>query len=162
MALKPCKECGTEISSSATACPKCGAPIKKAGGCATAAVVLVGLIIVLGVATNLTDDGSPAPAAKPRVKTGHSPELQGQREKLLTELRDLGIIGRIDCRDRVADAWIEPAFYALDFDSKQKFSSVVYAYCFGTSEENAVVTLRDNRTGKEAGEFSALRGLRME
>jgi RNA polymerase subunit RPABC4/transcription elongation factor Spt4 len=26
MALKKCKECGAEISSSATACPKCGAP----------------------------------------------------------------------------------------------------------------------------------------
>lgn len=28
MALQPCRECGTEVSSEAAACPKCAAPIK--------------------------------------------------------------------------------------------------------------------------------------
>lgn len=27
MALQPCRECGTEVSTSAESCPKCGAPI---------------------------------------------------------------------------------------------------------------------------------------
>lgn len=31
MALKPCRECKTEISTSAASCPKCGAPVKKKG-----------------------------------------------------------------------------------------------------------------------------------
>lgn len=48
MAMKPCSECKTEISSSAASCPKCGAPQKKSmGGCATAALVVVGTVILI-------------------------------------------------------------------------------------------------------------------
>lgn len=28
MALEPCRECGREISTQATACPQCGAPVR--------------------------------------------------------------------------------------------------------------------------------------
>lgn len=28
MALKPCRECGQEVSTEATACPQCGAPAR--------------------------------------------------------------------------------------------------------------------------------------
>jgi hypothetical protein len=53
MALNPCKECGTEVSTEAKACPKCGAPISKskvAGGCLVlillAAVFLIFVMVV--------------------------------------------------------------------------------------------------------------------
>lgn len=32
MKLKPCSACGNEVSSEASACPKCGQPLKEGGG----------------------------------------------------------------------------------------------------------------------------------
>ncbi len=49
MALKKCKACGEQVSSAATACQKCGAPVKKRiSGCA--AILVIGFVlIVIGV-----------------------------------------------------------------------------------------------------------------
>lgn len=51
MALKPCKECGKDVATSAEKCPNCGAPVKRKGigclgavGLVFAAFVLIGLI----------------------------------------------------------------------------------------------------------------------
>ena len=48
MALKKCKECGTEISSEAKACPKCGSPSTATAiqslGCA---LTIIGIVIIL-------------------------------------------------------------------------------------------------------------------
>lgn len=50
MAIKPCKECGKDVATSAEKCPNCGAPVKRKGisclgavGLAIAAFVLLGL-----------------------------------------------------------------------------------------------------------------------
>lgn len=44
MALKKCKECGEEISSSAKVCPKCG---KKQGGSLKIILIIIAIIIVI-------------------------------------------------------------------------------------------------------------------
>jgi RNA polymerase subunit RPABC4/transcription elongation factor Spt4 len=49
MALIKCKECGTEVSKSATACPKCGAPIKKKTSLFTWFVTIVVVLIVIAM-----------------------------------------------------------------------------------------------------------------
>ncbi|MEI6177143.1 MAG: zinc-ribbon domain-containing protein, partial [Verrucomicrobiota bacterium] len=46
MALIKCKECGKEISTSAKACPSCGAPLKKRAGCGCLAVGLLAILII--------------------------------------------------------------------------------------------------------------------
>lgn len=46
MALVTCKECGNEISSAASACPHCGAPVEKKARC-KAAGILFNLLAVL-------------------------------------------------------------------------------------------------------------------
>lgn len=46
MALIKCKECGTEVSSKAESCPKCGAKVKAKGmGCGT----LIALVFFIGI-----------------------------------------------------------------------------------------------------------------
>lgn len=48
MALLPCRECGTQISTAAVACPQCGAPIgKKKPGKLRQALVGAGALLVL-------------------------------------------------------------------------------------------------------------------
>lgn len=60
MALIKCKECGTDVSSKAEACPKCGAKVKAKGmGCGT--LIAVGFFIFII-----------ASAHSPSKKTGSS------------------------------------------------------------------------------------------
>ncbi len=66
MAMKKCKECGEEISSSAKVCPKCGKK-QKVSGCLSAILVIIILIIIISVVsggnnkniTNTIDTSSP-------------------------------------------------------------------------------------------------------
>ncbi|WP_394003554.1 zinc ribbon domain-containing protein [Luteimonas sp. WGS1318] len=52
MAIIKCKECGSEISTTAAACPKCGAKYAQTSGCAKIAligVILVAFMLVVGM-----------------------------------------------------------------------------------------------------------------
>jgi len=49
MAMKKCKECGNEVSTKATSCPKCGAVLKKKIGCLTVILAIVGLFVIIGI-----------------------------------------------------------------------------------------------------------------
>ena len=51
MAMKKCKECGTEISSSAKVCPNCGKK-QKLSGCLIAIIIIVLLIIIIAISGN--------------------------------------------------------------------------------------------------------------
>jgi hypothetical protein len=74
MVLIKCKDCGRDVSTSAAACPGCGAPIanapieKKTGsgagvGCLVIGIVAVGLMIVVG------QMDAPSPTSSPRSST---------------------------------------------------------------------------------------------
>ena len=62
MALRPCRECGSQISDKATACPKCGAPVVTAARTVRSAAsrlwlvtkLLVGLLVLVIVYTCTT------------------------------------------------------------------------------------------------------------
>ncbi len=51
MALVSCKECGTEVSTKAAACPKCGAKVKRTKWWLWIPISLVVLIFVWGAIT---------------------------------------------------------------------------------------------------------------
>ena len=59
MALIKCKECGREISSAATSCPHCGAPVKSKKAGRTSMIYMITFIIVgiaLGIAAFAIED----------------------------------------------------------------------------------------------------------
>jgi len=45
--LKPCKDCGTMISSNAQACPQCGRKLREGPGAIAAIVVAIIVVYVL-------------------------------------------------------------------------------------------------------------------
>ncbi|MCB5261734.1 MAG: hypothetical protein LHW64_02495 [Candidatus Cloacimonetes bacterium] len=47
MAMIRCKECGAEISSSASQCPRCGK--KRTSGCSMAVLVVLGIFVSIGI-----------------------------------------------------------------------------------------------------------------
>lgn len=69
MALVKCKECGTEISTAATACPKCGAKPRK-----TVGVLGVFIALVVGFTVYKCTRETSTPAAEQRaVATAQAP-----------------------------------------------------------------------------------------
>ena len=54
-----------------------------------------------------------------------------------------------------ARGWVTPDFYALDFETKQNFLSVVYLWYMKQDRRFNIVVLKDSRTGKQVGTYSA-------
>jgi hypothetical protein len=63
MALKPCRECGKEISTEATACPNCGVS-KPTGGSGLGCGAVLLIVVGLGIAVSLL----PKPEKTPEEK----------------------------------------------------------------------------------------------
>lgn len=60
MAIRPCKECGKDVSTRATSCPHCGAPVsQQKNGCLP--VLGIGVCVVVGAVWlfNIDDAGPP-------------------------------------------------------------------------------------------------------
>lgn len=70
MALVKCKECGTDISDKAGACPKCGAPAKaptkQKSGWGAALSIFAGVLVLVTIWGAFSDPG-PAMSKKPQL-----------------------------------------------------------------------------------------------
>ena len=184
MALINCSECGRQISDKARACPGCGAPpcsithalppaipAKRKTGCITLIVasffgLLVFFALVSQCSRNSTSSSSASDSQKsqtsPQPTIDKNPEKQKEREKLITDLQQRGVFGKIECRDSGATAVAGNAFYSLDFDTKQSFVGVVYAYCFNGAQSYVSISIKDIRTNKKIGTFTKEFGLKFE
>ena len=72
MAMTKCKECGAEISTTADACPKCGAKQVRTSGCAKVVLGFLGLIVFLAIVgqcsrNDSSSTSSPASETSPPV-----------------------------------------------------------------------------------------------
>jgi hypothetical protein len=173
MAMTKCKECGAQISTKAETCPQCGAKPKKTSGCAIVVLGFILLIVFADIAgqcsgpdTRSSSASSTSVASKPSTPPAaptvdKSPEKQKEREKLINELQQRGVLGNIECRSAGATAVVGRNFYQLDFETKQSFIGVVYAYCFDGTKDFVGIQLRDIRTNKKIGEFSKEFGLKL-
>lgn len=65
MALIKCHECGTEVSTEAKTCPKCGAKVKKPMGAGT--ILLIGLVTIVVLSAMVSGGGTPS-ASQPSAR----------------------------------------------------------------------------------------------
>jgi hypothetical protein len=77
MALIKCKECGTEVSSKAETCPKCGALVSaKPMGCGT----LIGVIflggVIISVYSSIFSSGTGSNTSSPPISSPSAPIVQ--------------------------------------------------------------------------------------
>jgi hypothetical protein len=61
MAMTRCKECGTEISTKAEACPKCGAKVARTSMAALGGLAIIAFIVI-SVAIGVSDGGGSSPS----------------------------------------------------------------------------------------------------
>lgn len=59
MALRPCRECGKEVSSDANACPHCGKRIQKKTSTGTGCLaIIIGFVVIAAVIGSIQHSGS--------------------------------------------------------------------------------------------------------
>ena len=68
------------------------------------------------------------------------------KEGAFTKIEDRG--------EGLVRVWTGPAFDGLQFQTKQSFVGVVYAYYFDGSSFSDAVILHDGRSGKRIGEMT--------
>lgn len=91
---------------------------------------------------------------------------QADRKQAIQELLDKKVFRKVELRELGATIWVDHVFYALDFETKQVFCSVVHGYVATNARVELVgVTLKDARTGKTVGNYGLQwdgTGLKME
>lgn len=74
MALIKCRECGNEVSTTASNCPKCGAKVKKPTSLVTKLVLgLIGLGVLSSIISGMSRNPPPGPSS---IATGASPAVK--------------------------------------------------------------------------------------
>lgn len=170
MALKTCRDCGNNLSKKATACPKCGAPQKKPISLFTWLVIVVLSVWAIGTmtspsskplseeseASDISRSDDQAKSSLFSSKIDKSAEAQKKRKELIERLIGRGLFEKIEVPGSLPRLWVTPAFYALEFDSKESFVSVVYAYYFDGDDLSDSVLIFDSKTGKRVGSYSSV------
>jgi len=124
------------------------------------AVVVLAGFVYLGGQLFETDkspsnpDTAPAPVTTPQVDQ----ELQQKRYDLIQDLIAQGIFSKVEVPGSLPHVWVTPMFHALNFDDKEAFIGVVFAYYIAVNPEYDIVALYDNKTGKEIGVFAEVYG----
>lgn len=110
--------------------------------------VLVGLLLLVGC-------GSPATTPS---KTYPDDGKQAQRLELINKLISQGIFQKVEKLADYPHVWVTPLFNALNFEDKQNFISVVFAYYRIVDAKSDMVVLYDSKTGNKIGVFSEVYG----
>lgn len=79
---------------------------------------------------------------------------QPERKEFIQKLINKGVFRKVEFQNRSATVWVDSTFYLLDFEAKENFCSVVYAYVANQAKDDIVtVTLKDVRSGKTVGDY---------
>ena len=92
-----------------------------------------------------------------------SEKMQKGRQELLGKLMGEKVFTKYEAGTTgTARAYVAPRFYTLDFDQKQNFVGVVFAYYFDGAGNFDMVRLIDSRTNKTVGSFTQETGLKLD
>ncbi len=128
MALRPCKECGTQISDKAANCPQCGAPVPKG---TSKGALIVGAFFILIVAKMVWPD-SPKPATPVAARSADSPSGELEACKRAIDQKKQSYSALLDKREfweaslalgNCPDVMKDPALIAMR-DGAQRLSYI--------------------------------------
>src|SRR5690606_29905296 len=76
MAMTKCKECGTEISTTADACPKCGAKQVRTSGCAKVVLGVLGFFVFVAIVGQCSRSDTSSPSTSTTSASSSSSTVQ--------------------------------------------------------------------------------------
>jgi hypothetical protein len=91
-----------------------------------------------------------------------SKATQVKRQQLIQRLVNERVFTKVGSPGNLPRVWVGPRFYSVDFDTKQQFISVVYAYAFDEVDIGNLVRVFDGRTNKEIGTYDESTGLHLD
>lgn len=108
MALIKCKECGAKVSTTAKACPQCGASApKQTSGCAWIALIFFGIPMIAGIAYQAST--GPARKAEEAAKEAQRVAALSPEQKA-EELRNSRVYsGKSACRINAKEVMKDPS-----------------------------------------------------
>lgn len=125
MALRKCNECKNQVSSRATICPQCGAPVKRKTSPLAGAIAL---LIIIAVCTGIFTNSENGPMQRNLPSTGPTvapPKARKQRStkapvKSLLPIRPVGVRDREPFRDWVPGIQLPP--YEVVFEDTERIA----------------------------------------
>jgi len=141
---------------------------KSGLGCGTTFFLAISIAIIfsfidfINTESPTTHQNSEVSSSTPTIQIDKSSEMQAGRKKLIQDLIEKGIFQKIEVPGTLPRLWVRPGFYLLDYDTKQQFVSVVYAYCFEDESMGNIVRIYDSLSGKDVGGYTLLSGLKMK
>lgn len=125
-------------------------------------LVFIVIIAIAYLSTHKTERGtSPAPQVQ-TATIDKSEAAQKKRYDLIQKLMNEEVFAKIETPAKAPHVWVAPRFYRLDFDDKQTFLGVVYAYAYDGSDPYDLIILKDSRSGKDIGTFTKAFGLKLD
>lgn len=162
MAIKNCPECGQSISTAARTCPHCGYPLRNGRKPRSAiGTVLLGLVIVLGLASIIQQPSKHIPAGfenSPNAVPG--PRCNATGADQLVAKAGSAIIHRIDRQGSIPRIYVTPGWQELTIDEKRTFDGVLQCSLTRGLGDSLLLAYHDHRTGKEIAESDRF-GLRI-
>jgi hypothetical protein len=121
---------------------------------------IVGIVLLVNIAHAILEDNRPASESREdkAAPIDHSAAKQEKRRTLIQKLINEGYLQKVEYGDHYATVYVTPQFMALNFDDKQKFASVIFAYAFSDQALNNSVELYSSIDHKRYGRFGALWG----
>lgn len=165
MAMIPCHECRSEVSSEAVTCPGCGAPVRQLERSTMAhVVVIVGTVALLGFLAvgllkqrEITPAAAPVAAASPAPQAAPAPvdraaadaRLESCRAKL-KQAQEIDLLTNMTFEGGKPKVWVGRTWNDIPVDAKEGFAEVAACF-FVAGDEGRTITfpIYDGRSGKQ-------------
>lgn len=125
-------------------------------------LIFIAVVVIAYLAMPKGDRSTAAATAAKVATIDKSEAAQKKRYELIQNLMNERVFAKIETPAKAPHVWVAPRFYALDFDDKQAFVGVVYAYAYDGSDPYDLVVLKDSRSGKDIGTFTKAFGLKLD
>jgi len=161
MALVKCKECGAQISSTASTCPQCGKK-KPSAGCGLLLLILIAIIVVpLGIMYSNSILAQNKSVSTSTVTTPADSKPIVDYSEAISRYMKTGLLVRVN--PNLNEAYVNPYIWdQLDITSKEQASMQLAFYCGKEKGTNLNwVDIKNTKSGKTLAKYSESRGFKV-
>lgn len=114
-------------------------------------IVLIILVVFVLAINLITPDGGSEPVP---LNVDISQKKQLEREKLISDLKQKGIVQKIDQQNSIPNVYVSDAFKALDNFEKEELLTEISTYYYAQHKRSSMVIIRDSSSGEKLGSYS--------